>query len=200
MPVKSMGDLSLKSKSFTDFALAQRDWMLGEVTGEILDHALGGVPDDVLEMLKDQGKFCAVWFEAMFWSTSAGKNFRISPQAKKLAQLAQKIPTLERVLKLRAGTGFHEPVRRLMLVSIANNLDLEQHPAPRIVDPNLTPYEAKTKCLWVGTLAEFRTGSIMTGPADPLGHFAIYLPYQRRTLQGNMAVTRVSCEHQTQLA
>lgn len=182
-----------------DFAAAarsRRDWVLEQATDKILDDLMpDGLPDDLASMLKDQGSFFLVWLEAAFQASAIGQAARTSSAAQKLTALAKKVPSMERALKAIASNGIYEPVRRMLLVAEANNLDLERSPM-RIVDVNLTPYQAQTQCAWAGTFAEFRTGSVMTGAADPRGHFAIYFPSERRALRGSMVVTRVSCEYQ----
>ncbi len=203
---KPLGNLLNRSKSLADFAGSVRDGR-SKLFDFAIDKALErvlpeGIPDDlqgmIKDLIKDQGKFLLVWLEASILASPAGQTFRASSAAKKLSDLSNRMPTIQRALRSLAANGLFEPARRMLLVAEANRIDLESS-AMRIVDDQLTPYQAKTQCLWAGTFAEFRTGSIVTGAADPRGHFAIYFPGERRQLHGSFHVTRISCEFQDRL-
>jgi hypothetical protein len=202
MHAKPLGDLRLRSKSLGDFAMsarAMRNWAFEKATDKTLDSLLpDGTPDDLANMLKDQGRFFLIWLEAALFSSSLGRTLRISPAAQRLHNLAKAVPSMQTALKVLAANDLYEPVRRMLLVADANQIDLERSQM-RIVDSNLTPYQAVSQSRWAGSLAEFRTGSIITGPADPRGYFAIYFPNERRNLRGSFIVTKITCNYQDRL-
>ncbi len=199
---KPLGDLLNRSKSLADYATSVRigrEKLFDFAVDQALDKALPeGLPDNLTDMMKDQGKFFLVWLEASILSSSVGQSIRTSDAARKLFDLSRRAPTIQKILKAVGQKGLFEPVRRLLLVADANNIALETS-AMRIVDDAFTPYQAMTQCLWMGTFAEFRTGSIVTGAADPRGHFGIYIPSQNIQLRGSFFVTRITCEFQNRL-
>jgi hypothetical protein len=196
---KPLGDLLNRSKSLAEYATnvrTGREKLFDFVVDQAWDKALPEeLPDDLKNVIRDEGKFFLVWLEASILASPAGHTIRTSVAARKLSELSRRVPTIQKLLKSLAENGLFEPIRRLVLVADANKIELESS-ALRIVDSALTPYQAKTQCRWVGTLAEFRTGSIVMGPADPRGHFAIYVPSQRVELRGSFLVTRITCEFQ----
>lgn len=193
-----LGDLRQHSKSFADFvssARSQRDFAWDFAKDQLLEGALPeGVPSDLQGQLKDAGSLLIGYIEASVLASPLGNSVRTSAAGRYLAEQAKKVPSVEKVLSKLAKSDVYAPLFRLYLVASANSLELANSRL-RVVDKRLTPYQAMTQANWSGTFAEYREGTVLTGPADPRSHFAIYLPSEKKKLRGSYLVTRITCEY-----
>ncbi len=148
------GDLKDFSVSMDDLISSRQGLIEG-----IVDKAAGkgfeslfpeGAPADELY---DRLKFAA----SVYMPTTAGK----------LQDLLKESSTLVASLSKDAA--------KMMLIAEAAGSEDPSGLGIRLVR-KLTFEEARRYYKWQGSLIEARLGSILTGPADPRGYFAIYVP------------------------
>lgn len=104
-------------------------------------------------------------------------------------------PEMEDVVEAVADLRLRRLMNNLILAARANQIAIHDSPL-RIVKRGITYYSAKTQSNWSGTLAEFRFGTVLSGPADPREHFTIYMPGQQLKLRGDFKVTHIVSAYQ----